>query len=182
MGTASDAVKGLRWVFVAFMVFALVRLLADGAVFALITVAFVIPLWAVLIPLQRRRNRRASAAAKANGAWWGGSCTAQPPNLGLGQSGRSFFAGWTPTYWRSVARGRLSVYPQHIVFEPRTPGPLKTTLDITPDQIASVAAARYGFGGILEVYFRDGNRRRFGLSAPPKALNSVLQGAGFPVA
>lgn len=179
-GSALQSARSLSWMLLL-VPFAAVPLIAHSVEVALVMLVTVAVVWAVVLPLQRRSQRRSSSFALAAGALWGGSVTAQPPNLGFGQSGRSLVAGWTPTYWRTVARGRLSIYPGLLAFDPRKPGVYRPTLRITPELVASVGAARYSFGGVLELHLRDGNRRRFVLSAPPGPLNDVLRQAGFPV-
>ena len=93
------------------------------------------------IPTPRRLEARRLA-----GALWGARVVAQPPNLGVGQSGRSLVAGFTPTL---LANRR----PRHVARLPGWPGlraraspvRLVARLQITPDDVVSIGAARYGY-------------------------------------
>jgi len=135
---------------------------------------------AVIFPLQRVAHRRAASQALAAGALWGGAAVAQPPNMALGQTANIFVA-YTPRYWRNVARGTLSIYPGQILFVPRKPNERRQQFVITPDQVVSVGASRYSYGGVLDVHFRDGNKRRFSMYVGPGQINDTLYQAGFPV-
>jgi Protein of unknown function (DUF2510) len=178
--SARQSARSLSWTLLI-VPFALLSLLASGG-WSIGWLVFVVAITAgIVVPVRWHAQRRASALALAAGAVWGGAVIAQPPNLAFGQSGRSFLAGWTPTYWRSVSRGELRVYPQLIMFEPRKRTATKPTLRITPDQVASVGAARYSYAGVLDVHLRDGNKRRFQLYVAPGPLNDRLREAGFPV-
>ncbi len=180
-GSARRSARNVSWVLVVVGVLLLFELVLDGAGTLVFAVVALLAVAAVVVPLQRRSQRRADATARAAGALWGGTVVAQPPNMGVGQSGRSFFAGFSPTYWRTVARGTLQVYQGGLVFEPRKPGPRRVRLQLTPDDVVSIGAARYSYGGIIEVYLRDGNRRRFQLNVGPGQLNDILRRAGFRV-
>ena len=171
----------MSWLFAVVAVVVLGNALVGGAGALVFFVLVAIGVGLVAVPLQRRSQRHAVEAAQAAGALWGGRVVAQPPNLGFGQSGRSLVAGFTPSYWKQVARGTLRVYAGGLVFEPRKPGPNRPRFQITPNEVVSVGAARYGYRGILEMHLRDGNRRQFQLYSGPGPLNDILRQAGFPV-
>jgi Protein of unknown function (DUF2510) len=178
--SARQSARSLSWTLLV-IPFAVLSLIINGASSITLLLVLIAVSFGVVAPLRWHAQRRASASALADGALWGGAVIAQPPNLGFGQSGRSLFAGWTPTYWRTVARGELRVYPQLIMFEPRKRTENRPTLWITPDQVASIGAARYSYSGVLDVHLRDGDKRRFVLHVGPRHLNEVLRYAGFPV-
>ena len=151
----------------------------SGALIPLVVVMLLV--YAGTHPLLRRSQRRNEEAARAAGALWGGVVAAQPPNVGLGESERTFFSVLTPRYWRTFARGTLRVLPGLVVFEPGKPGPRRSTVQIHVDDVASAGSGPHGPGGVLEVHLRDGSARQFLLFGPPGALDDRLRDAGFPV-
>jgi hypothetical protein len=181
-GSATRSAAGVRWIMLFIPAILLMQVLRGHFGWLLVTVLALalIPL-GIFFPLQRRAQRRAVARTAQTGALWAGAVVAQPPNLAFGQSGQSFYAAYTRSYWRTIARGTLVVYPQALDFVPRKPTAAKQPVRILPEQVASIGAARYSYGSVLDVHLWDGNKRRFSLYVGPGALNDALRQAGFPV-
>ena len=110
-GSARRSARNVSWVLVVVGVFLFLDLVNDGAGAFVFFVVVALGVGLVAVPLQRRSQRSAAADSAAAGALWGGRVVAQPPNLGVGQSGRSLFAGFTPSYWRTVAAGHTARLP-----------------------------------------------------------------------
>ena len=66
------------------------------------------------------------------------------------------------------------------MFEPRKPGPTRPGFQLTPNEVVSIAAARYIYRGISR-YISATGPAPVQLYASPGQLNDVLRRAGFHV-
>jgi hypothetical protein len=172
-----------------FAVFAGLRVLlqfaTDPGATAVILAVTVVVLVPTLLGIKASRRRIVARSTVAHGALWCAGGTAEPPNLGYGQSGRSFFAMYRRSYWRARRVGTVALHVGYLVFESRrdrSRDAQEPAWALTPAQVQSISAARWGFGGIVEVVLVDGTKRRFSLSdAPPRDLDAQFARVGFPV-